>query len=476
MICSYGNISKYKTAIHNFPIHFDKKLLQVFDKASFKIQGDNKESEIEKHCAAFDGMKVYFKQFLLHSDRYEYIFDLEKYSSNKPIFYRNFCSYFRSYVRLKENKNLCMSFIANKDFVAIEAGFQIKDLSDEEKEFFNKTIIAIIKENNLFSLSAFNFDLLYTFIGKKDENVPLGEALAFCKDRDLKDGGIFQFRWKVSRETFEAQDPKLRLEMMNVVDAMIDFLNELEQNMPVIQLFGISHGFQSRTFSLGLIDDDLLLSRQQLIDKHPNILEANHKVIFPHAVEKVKKQLLEFYEGLNLQSYLRLKAPEKYSPNMDWKDNEHMTDKLPLPSVGEITIKNISENDSRYDITFVAYQYEGKACYDFRLKDFSSPLKLNIIDNCEVVEDAWYFIKDIFQDEGKLENTNIECYERFGEHAVYVFQGNDVIYRTNKLPALSYDMWEEKWKVWLDEHAQKITEKILYTIDDILSEECEELV
>lgn len=243
MISSRRDIIKYKTAIHNFPIHFDKKHLEVFDKASFKIQGDNKESEIEKHCAAFDGMKVYFKQFLLHSDRYEYIFDLENYASNKPI-YGSFCSYFRSYVRLKNNKNLYMSFIANKDFVAIEAGFQIKDLSDnkdfvnEKKGFFNKTIIAMIKENNLFSLSAFNFDLLYTFIGKKDENVPLGEALAFCKDRDLKDGGIFQFRWKVSRETFEAQDPKLRLEMMNVVDAMIDFLKILEKRIPVISIGG----------------------------------------------------------------------------------------------------------------------------------------------------------------------------------------------------------------------------------------------
>lgn len=127
MLSPFSQLNKYKKILNNFPISFDKKHLEVFDKENFKIQGDNKKIEIEKHCAAFDGMKDYFKQFLYYGDSYKSRLDLESYSSNRPI-YGTFCSYFRSYVYLKNNKNCCISFITNRNFIAIEAGFQIKDL------------------------------------------------------------------------------------------------------------------------------------------------------------------------------------------------------------------------------------------------------------------------------------------------------------------------------------------------------------
>lgn len=235
MLSPYSQLSEYKKILNNFPIIFDKEHLKVFDKESFKIQGDNKKIEIENHCIAFDNMKDYFKQFLYHKDSYKNRLDLESYSSSRAI-YGNFCSYFRSYVHLINNKNCCISFITNKDFVAIEAGFQIKDLSENNKFSFNKIIISLIKENDLFPLSAFNFDLLYTFIGKPDKEVPLEELLDSIKNNELKNGGIFQFRWKISREIFEAQSFKLLPEMINAFEGMVDFLEELERKMPVIKI------------------------------------------------------------------------------------------------------------------------------------------------------------------------------------------------------------------------------------------------
>ncbi|MFI0401271.1 MAG: hypothetical protein ACH34X_19475 [Thiolinea sp.] len=478
MLSPYSQLNEYKKILNNFPISFDKEHLEVFDKESFKIQGDNKKIEIEKHCAAFDGMKDYFKQFLNHRDSYKNHLDLESYSSNRPI-YGTFCSYFRSYVHLKNNKNCCISFITNKNFVAIEAGFQVNDLID--KELFNKIVISLIKENDLFLLSAFNFDLLYTFIGKPDKEVPLEELLESFENNDLKDGGIFQFRWKISREFFEAQSFKLLPEMINAFEGMIDFLKELEGKMPVINISGTLHGFRSTTFSLGLIDNDLLLSRQQLINTYPNILEANHQTVFPNAVENVKKQLIDFFAKDELPTYVSLNDSYEDSTEIEWENNEEMIDQLPFPTPEKVDIKNLTENDSLFDITFVVYRLINEGCCSYRLKTFSSPLKFNILDNDDIdaTDYEWHFIKDIFQDGNALRLVNDDSWELYGESRLYVFSGNDLIY-TYTLPELtassSYYHWDEKHQVELAEHAEKITEEILSVIDDILSEDCEELV
>lgn len=227
----FNTFKQYKNICTNFKQTFKTDFFRSFDKESFKIEGTNKDAEIKQHREIFSEMEAYFKQFTYLYKNHIYA-DPNSYCANKAI-YGTLFSYFRSFFSLKSNKDLGVSFIVRKEFLAIEAGFQIKGLSDLDKKLFNEIIIHLLAKENLFFLSKFNFDLLYTYIGKEDAEIPLEKGLAFYQENKEKDG-VFQLRWKLPRQALEKYQHPLAIEviMVNVVDEILEFLNCVQDMIP----------------------------------------------------------------------------------------------------------------------------------------------------------------------------------------------------------------------------------------------------
>lgn len=489
----YLKFNNYNDIYNHFKQPFNPCFFKAFDKDSFKITDGNTEAEIKSHCESFKEMEAYFKQFTYRykTEHFPQV-DVESYSVNKAI-YGTFCSYFRAFFSLFDNKNIGISFIVNKDFLAIEAGFQIKDLSPLDKRLFNKIIIHLISEEKLFFLSKFNFDLLYTHINKADTEVTLEECLKFYKENKEEDG-IFQLRWKMPRQAFENNKNLLFMEltMTDIVDDMIKFIEGIQSMMPTITIAGQTHYFIEKTISIGLLDKNLLLNYKQLTDKYGAIKKSNKNKIFPDTVECLKEQLKNFFEEERVEGRVSLRHSYKESTTFDWELSDSTIKKQP-PELAELTNTTFLANRSRFDITFVIYRLMGYGEHTYRLKSLSSPLTLNMfahheLDTLEPTwidkkgkeqtgSDSWGFIGSISQNGQILEyadSWNEGAYVENGQR-LFVFIGNKLIC-DRRVPGgdtfsleTSYDDWEKKAQVELNKLAKDLAQDILsYEIGLIL--------
>jgi hypothetical protein len=489
----YLKLNNYNDITNHFKQSFNPCFFEAFDKDSFKITDDNTEAEIKSHCESFNGMKAYFKQFTYpyKTEHFPRV-DVESYSANKAI-YGSFCSYFRAFFSLFDNKNLGISFIVRKDFLAIEAGFQIKDLSSLDKRVFNKIIIHLISEENLFFLSKFNFDLLYTRINKADTEVPLEEYLKFYKE-NKKEDGIFQLRWKMPRQAFENNQNLLFMEltMANIVDDMITFLESVQQMMPTITIAGQTHYFIEKKISIGPLDKNLLLNYKQLTDKYGTIKKSDKNKIFPDTVNLLKEELKIFFEEERVEGRVSLRYSYKESTTFDWELSDSTIKKQP-PELAEVTNTEFLANRSSSDITFVIYRLMGYGEHTYRLKSLSSPLTLNMFAHHELdtleptwIDEegeeqtgsySWGFIGSLSQNGQILEyadSWNEGAYVENG-HRLFVFIGNKLIC-DRRVPGGDssflegpYDSWEKKAQVELNKLAKDLAQDILsYEIGLIL--------
>lgn len=437
-----------------------------FDKDSFKISHDDiNNGNTQKHQEAFLEMGDYFMK-LLEVNNSSY--NISNYKKNKAI-YGTFCSYFRDFVPYERNSKFHLSFVVRKDFVAIEAGFQLKDLHNEDMLNFNKIILDIIQEEELEFLEDFGFDLLYTKLEKKDTEVSLNEATRIFNSEALSDG-VFQFRWKVSRTDFESNPSRNSSEIPYIISEMSDFFKCIQEKMPKIIISGNEHKFQRKITPASDFDKNFSLELPELEKKYGDFDEWTYSKVFPDFTESLREGLLDFVSGGMDHAFID--TEDTSNIEIEWPFDESIS----APPVKEAACEFLDE-EPMLNINFVLYRLMDNGNHTFRLNSFTSPIALEILTHVDV-QDAgihWGFIKSLFQDKQELEFIDGESdmpWDDLGDRLL-VFMGSDLVYDgcvSEQCSFDEYDEWDEDIKTEFDELAGDVTELLLERGLEIISD------
>lgn len=437
-----------------------------FDKDSFKINHDDvNNGNTQKHQEAFLEMSDYFRELLkANSSSYS----IENYKKNRAI-YGTFCSYFRAFVPFKNNSRFHLSFVVRKEFLSIEAGFQLKDLHSEDMLNFNKIILDIIQEEELEFLEDFGFDLLYTKLEKKDTEVSLNESARIFNDGTLNDG-VCQFRWKVLRTDFESNPSRSSSEIPYIISEMSDFFKYIQEKMPQLIISGNEHKFQRKTIPASDLDKNFSLELPELEKKYGSSDEWDYSRVFPGFTESVKESLLDFVCGGIDHAYVDIEATD--SIEIEWPLGEDIS----IPPVKEVACEFLDE-EPILNVNFVLYRLMENGSHTFRLNSFTSPLVLKTLTHVDV-QDAgihWGFVKSLTQDKQELEFIDGEsemAWDDLGDRLL-VFMGSDLVYDgfvSDQCSFDEYDEWDEDIKTEFDELAGDVTELLLDRGLEIISD------
>ncbi len=436
-------------------LYFNIDWFKTFDRTSFKINHeDTTNGSTKKHQEAFLEMGDYFKNFLK-----DHLHDTNNYKKNKAI-YGTFCSYFRAFVPYKENKKYHLSFVVRKEFLAIEAGFQLKDLQDEDMLKLNEIILDVIEKEELEFLSDFGFDLLYTRLGKKDIEVPLSEVNSFFNNRTLNDG-VLQFRWKALREDFEKNTSRISSEVSYIVGEIGYFFDSVKERMPNITISGNEHMFQSKTIPASTLDKNLSLDLIEFEKNYGDLEEWDGYKIFPDFVNSLKTRLIEFVEAGMEYAYI---DPEDTNDiELEWPMGEN----IDVPPIKEVSCEFLSE-EKESNISFVLYRYMKHGNHTFRLNSFTSPITMKTLTHEDVNEADvyWGFINSLLQDDQELECINSESgasWDDLGDRLL-VFMGHDLVYGgvvPGECSFEEYSEWDDDTKARFDELTDEVTECLM---------------
>lgn len=445
---------------------FNLDWFKNFDKDSFKINhSDVEDGNTQKHQEAFSEMGEYFKKLLEdNNDSY----DISSYKKNKAI-YGTFCSYFRAFVPSKNNSKFCLSFIVRKGFVAIEAGFQLKNLHDEDMVNFNKIILDIIQEEDLGFLENFGFDLLYTKLEKKDVEVSLNEAVRMFNNEALSDG-VFQFRWKVSRANFESSSSRNSSEIPYIISEMSKFFQYIQVKMPNVIISGNEHKFQRKTIPASHLDKNFSLELPELEKKYGDLYESGYSTVFPDFTESLREILLGFVSGGMDHAFID--TEDTSNIEVEWSLDEDIS----TPPIKEVACEFLDE-EAILSINFVLYRLMENGSHTFRLNSFASPIVLKTLTHVDV-QDAglhWGFAKLLFQDKQELEFIDGESdmpWDDSGDRLL-VFMGPDLVYDgfvSEQCSFDEYDEWDEDIKTEFDELIGDVTELLLERGLEVISD------
>lgn len=446
---------------------FNLDWFKSFDKDSFKINNDDvNNGNTQRHQEAFSEMGDYFSKFIEDNS---YSYNIEKYKKNRAI-YGTFCSYFRAFVPYEKNNKFYLSFIVRKDFLAIEAGFQLKDLHNKDMLNFNKIILDIIQEEELEFLEEFGFDLLYTKLEKKDTEVSLSEATRLFSSGTLNDG-IFQFRWKVSRTDFESNPSRNSSEIPYIISEMSDFFEYIKEKMPQVIISGNEHKFQRKTIPASDLDANFSLELPELEKKYGDSDEWDYLKVFPDFTESLRETLLDFVGNGMDHAFVDIEDTDN-NIEVEWSLDED----IGIPPVKEVGCEFLDE-EPVLNINFVLYRLMEDGVHTFRLNSFTSPIILKELTHADV-QDAgihWGFIESLVQDKQQLEFVDGESgmpWDEMGDRLL-VFMGSDLVYDGSVSEQCSfdeYDEWDEDIKAEFDELASEAAELLLERGLEIISD------
>ncbi|WP_020560862.1 hypothetical protein [Thiofilum flexile] len=236
---------------------FNNDWFNTFDRKSFALKKGDSTKIIDSpayiHQKTFDEIEEFIKEiFKLSLPQ----INIDKLNTHKAVM-GHLSSYYRTYYQLGDH-HICLAFSLNKEFMLIEAGFQIKDFLIYEphnnlvwfEELFleKKDIFLQYKDNINVLMTKNNTD---TFI-KIDDFLPNNQADGFYLDDEIDS---YQLCWRISREEV-IKNPNIDAEIIRLLPCFLDFAQELDQRITEVKNAAVEHAIEFvKNWMEPLLDD-----------------------------------------------------------------------------------------------------------------------------------------------------------------------------------------------------------------------------